>query len=136
MEKSAYHRLDDSIESFVLIKQLSKKYWESVELEECWGFQIQAGSKWKKGLSEIELKEFEIQIGFQFPKPLKNFFRTMNGLDKPGLNNNGNQGEIEYGPTFYFFPDDIERIKSQIAWILEENKVSEKEQLSLLSFLI
>jgi hypothetical protein len=28
----------------------------------------------------------------------------MNGLDKPGINNNGGEGEIEFGTTFYSYP--------------------------------
>jgi hypothetical protein len=127
MKKSEYHRLHDSIESFVLIKQLSEKNWEKVELQECWGYQIQEGSKWKKGLTGVELLDFENQMGFQFPKPLKNYFRTMNGLDKPGINNTGIEMDIAYGPTFYSYPEDVERIKEQINWILEDNKVSESD---------
>jgi hypothetical protein len=50
----------------------------------------------------------------------------MNGLDKLGLNNNGGKSEINFGPTFYSYPDDIEKIKSQIDWILEDNAVTKE----------
>jgi hypothetical protein len=127
MNLSQYRQLDNSIESFTRIKQQSDKLWEKIELEECWGFQIQEGSKLKKGLSEQELLDFESQLGFQFPDPLKNYLKTMNGLDRPGINNTGNEKDTEYGPTFYSYPEDVERIKGQIEWILEDNKVSESD---------
>jgi hypothetical protein len=130
MNLSEYHQLDNSIESFKRIKQQSEKLWEKVELEECWGFQIQEGSKWKKGLTEEELLDFESQLGFQFPDPLKNFLRTMNGLDRPGINHTSNEEDTEYGPTFYSYPEDVERIKKQIEWVLEDNKVAESDLVS------
>ena len=111
MNLSEYCQLDNKIESFNSIKQQSEKLWEKIELEKCWGFQIQEGSKWKKGLTKEELLDFESQLGFQFPDPLKNFLKTMNGLDRPGINNTGNEKDTEYGPTFYSYPEDIGIIK-------------------------
>ncbi|OQP44254.1 hypothetical protein A4H97_33415 [Niastella yeongjuensis] len=130
MKPSEFRQLNNSIDSFKRIKQESEKLWEKVELEECWGFQIQEGSKWKKGLTEEELLDFERQLGFRFPDSLKNFLRTMNGLDRPGINHTGNDEDTEYGPTFYSYPEDIEKIKGQIEWVLEDNKVSELDLLS------
>lgn len=125
MTEKEFKKLDNSISSFEFIKKESEKYWNQVELENCWGFQIQEGSKWKKGLSDKELEDFQENLGITFSESLKNYFRTMNGLDKPGINNNGGE-EIEFGTTFYSYPDDIEIIKSQIKWILEENNVDDK----------
>ncbi|MBV4356621.1 SMI1/KNR4 family protein [Pinibacter aurantiacus] len=121
MTKSAFEKLDNSIASFELLKQESEKYWEQIELDACWGFQVQKGSKWKPGLTESEIDDFQKQLGLQFPESLKNYFRTMNGLDKPGINNNGGEGPIEFGTRFYSYPDDIEKIKSKLDWILEDN---------------
>lgn len=123
MTKSEYKKLDNSLNSFELIKQKSEKYWKSVDLKICWGFQIQEGSKWKKGLSEEQLNDFQNELKIIFPESLKNYFRTMNGLDKPGINNNGGEHGIEYGTIFYSYPEDIDEIKSQIEWILQENHV-------------
>ncbi|HVY75243.1 MAG TPA: SMI1/KNR4 family protein [Puia sp.] len=102
----------------------SEKYWEQIELEVCWGFQIQPGIKWKEGLSEQQLNDFQKKLRLQFPESLKNFYKMMNGLDKPGLNNNGNEKDVEFSPTFYSYPDDIEKMKSKIQWILEDNAVT------------
>jgi len=124
MTKKEYKNLDCSISSFQFIKKESERFWEKVDLEVCWGFQIQEGSKWKKGLSETELEDFQKKLRISFPESLKNYYRTMNGLDKPGLNNNGGE-EIEFGTTFYSYPDDIDKIKSQIEWIMQDNSVSD-----------
>ena len=128
MTLKEFDKLDDSVSSFEFIKKQSEKLWENIELDLlCWGFQIQQNSKWKKGLSEPELKDFQNKVGFEFPDSLKNFYCTMNGLDKPGLNNNGGEDEITYGTTFYSYPDDIDEIKNMIEWVLEENHVSVKD---------
>ena len=124
MNKKAYKNLDESIASFQYLKEESEKYWEEIDLETLWGFQIQSGSKWKKGLLESELADFQQQLQIEFPLSLKNFYRTMNGLTLPGINNNGNEGPITYGPKFYSYPEDIIIIKEQINWVLEENNLT------------
>ncbi|MGG5210875.1 SMI1/KNR4 family protein [Chryseobacterium sp. MIQD13] len=117
--------LDCSISSFEFIKKESEKYWQKIDLQICWGLQIQEGSRWRKGLSETELEDFQKQLNITFPESLKNYYRTMNGLDKPGIDNNGGYGDIYFGPIFYSYPDDIPTIQSRIEWIMEENRVTE-----------
>lgn len=124
MKKIAYRNLDCSVESFQFIKAESEKYWKTIELENCFGFQIQKGSTWKDGLSEVELEDFQQQLNLKFPASLNNFYRTMNGLSLAGINNNANEAPIQYSSTFYSYPEDINRIKEQINWVLEENKVT------------
>ena len=119
--------LDNSISSFEFLKKKSEKYWETSELILCWGFQVQQKSKWKKGLTESELVDFQDKIGFEFSESLKNYFRTMNGLDKPGIDINNGEDEIEFGKIFYSYPEDIELIKSEIEWIFEDNRVSKND---------
>ncbi|HET6993243.1 MAG TPA: SMI1/KNR4 family protein [Bacteroidia bacterium] len=111
-------------EYFEQIKLLSEKYWKQIKIDKTiFGFQIQPNSKWKKGLSETELREFEKAMGFDFPLPLRNFYLTMNGLDKQGINVYGDSGEpASYQPVFYSFPDDLDAIKEKINWIYKENK--------------
>lgn len=126
MTTSEYKKLNNSLTSFELIKQKSEQYWEQIDLEVSYGFQIQQNSKWKKGLTDEQLIDFQKQLGIQFPESLKSYYKTMNGLDKPGLDNNGGKGEIEFGPIFYSYPDDIEEIRSNINWILEANTVTKE----------
>jgi hypothetical protein len=124
MKIKDYDKLDNSIECFKFLKSKSEKHWEHVTLELCWGYQIQEGSKWREGLTENELNDFQQQIGFEFPEPLKNFYRVMNGLDKPGLNNCSGEEEIDYRTTFYSYPDDVEIIKATIDSVLRANSVT------------
>ncbi len=113
MTKKEFQKLDASIESFIFLKEASEKYWEKVSLEFCSGYQIQEGSRWKKGLTAEELLDFQHTLGFEFPLVLKNYYSVMNGLDNPGIYNNGKDA-IEYGPTFYTYPEDIAQIKAMI----------------------
>lgn len=127
MEIDELNNLDNSISSFEFLKKKSEEYWETSELILCWGFQIQQKSKWKKGLTESELNDFQNKIGFEFPESLKNYFRTMNGLDKPGININNREEEVEFGKTFYSYPEDIKLIKSEIEWVLDKNNVTKND---------
>jgi hypothetical protein len=85
MEFNKYNRLDDSIKSFKLIKTHSEAYWKNITLDDCYGNQIQPNSRWKDGLTEKELIDFQDKMGFEFPQSLKNYYRVMNGLDRLGI---------------------------------------------------
>lgn len=114
MTSKEYNRLENSIESFELIKQKSEEHWRSKALDLCWGFQIQNGSTWRNGLSEKELEDFQNLINLEFPQSLKNFYLTMNGLDKPGIDVNGGEEKPTFHPTFYSYPEDIPIIKNHM----------------------
>ena len=77
--------------------------------------------KMENRATDKEVESFEETIGFTFPEPLRNFYKTMNGLDKPRINISGNE---KSHPVFYSYPEDLEVIKGQINWILEENNIS------------
>ena len=67
-------------------------------------------------------------MGFSFPAPLWNFYKTMNGLTKPGSNLYGNDGTLPvFRPLFYAFPDNIPLIKEQIECIYAATCIKEKE---------
>jgi len=75
MKKRQFKKLDNSISSFQWIKKKSEKYWQKVDLMECWGFQIQEGSKWKK----IDgFRRYTCGVGIQFfvlkPKEIATVF--------------------------------------------------------------
>lgn len=114
-----------SVEFFKEIKKFSEEYWEEYDITTyIYGFQIQKGTKWKPGLSEIELEEFQSQLNLVFPDELKNFYRTMNGLDKKGINVLGSEGiEPIYKSIYYSYPDDLKQIQENINWIFESNGV-------------
>jgi hypothetical protein len=51
---------DDSISFFETIKRESEKFWmDTSPNKSIYGFQIQQGTKWRQGLSDTELHEFE-----------------------------------------------------------------------------
>ena len=60
--------------------------------------------------------------------PLWNFYKTMNGLTKPGINLYGNSGTPPaFRPVFYSYPDDLQLIKKNIDWIYEATSVRREE---------
>lgn len=124
MKYNLLRNLDDSLKSFELIKNESEKLWKD-HLDN--PLHIQEGSKWNKGLTEEELISFQYEMGFEFPRSLKNYYRTMNGLDKPGIRYNYHEDENEpyFFPVFPAYPNDIELIKTRIGYVIEDNNITE-----------
>jgi hypothetical protein len=58
---------DNSLQTFLSIKQAADKNWRRIKIE-------------------------ENVMGYEFPRALKNYYLTMNGLDTPGINIHGNSG--------------------------------------------
>ncbi|WP_210464333.1 SMI1/KNR4 family protein [Rufibacter roseolus] len=121
----------ENIETFMAIKVESGKYWSETDINPgVYGYQVQKGTKWKEGLTEEQIKDFEKEMGLTFPLPLINFYLTMNGLDKPGINVSGsNKGEPKYQPIYYSYPENLPQIKEMIAWIYEENHIEQETML-------
>ena len=122
-------RPDDSLSFFETIKRESEKFFaDTLPNKGIYGFQFQQNSKWRTGLSDTELQEFEKAVGFSFPTPLRNFYPTMNGLTKPGVNLYGSSGTPEaFRSVFYSYPDDLQLIKEQINWIYEATSVKKED---------
>lgn len=119
---------DDSISFFETLKFDSEKFWADTSLNKnIYGFQIQQDSKWRQGLDNTDIQEFENYLGFSFPTPLRNFYTAMNGLTKQGINIYGSDGTpFSFRPVFYSYPDDIQLIQEQIDWIYETMSVKKK----------
>jgi hypothetical protein len=100
---------DDSLSFFETIKKESEIFWNDTNPNKSnYGFQIQQDTKWREGLTDTELQEFENSFGFSFPTPLLNFYKTMNGSTKQGINIYGNDGTPHaFRSVFYSYPDDI-----------------------------
>jgi len=111
-----------TLETFEKIKKRTEKKWAL--MNPLWDGQIQKGSRWKPGLTNEKLISFESKMGFKFPESLKNFYKTMNGLDKSKINVCDDLDNEKRQPVFYSYPEDLEVIKSKINWILEENNIS------------
>jgi hypothetical protein len=119
-------RPDDSLKCFEKLKQVTNKSWRRIEIvDNCYGLQMQSRTKWRNGLSETTLAEFEKAMGYTFPTPLKNYYLTMNGLDTPGIDVQGSHGDPpRYGAIYYSYPDDLDKIKETIEWVLDANHVA------------
>jgi hypothetical protein len=67
-------------------------------------------------------------MGYRIPIGLRNFYLTMNGLDKPGINVYEQSAHpFSYRPIYYSYPDDIDAIRSLTNWKLSENGLSERD---------
>lgn len=118
----------NDLEKFRKIKEKTEKQWENITLDSCYGFQIQEDSKWNKGLSEEELAHFEEEMGFAFPEMLCNYYRVMNGLNKPGINVYGYSDiPFAYQSKFYSYPNDLQLINEYINWVFDENNTNYDE---------
>ena len=124
---------DNSSLFFEKIKMISEQYWATSRLNDnLYGFQIQENTKWRTGLNNTELLDFEKDMGFSFPQSLINFYKVMNGLNKPGINIYGNSGvKPSFHPVFYSYPEDINLIKESVKWIYDDNSISENELINL-----
>ena len=120
---------DDTIPFFKAVKTKSEKFWtDTSPNKKIYGFQIQQDTKWRPGLSDSQLHDFEKTIGFSFPTPLRNFYKTMNGLTKQGINLYGSDGTPPaFRSVFYSYPQDIQLIKDNINWIYEATAVRKED---------
>ena len=113
---------DGSLAYFQCLKELSEAYWSEITLDpDLYGLQIQPGTRWRNGLSEEMLNDFQHALGMTFPEDLKNYYRTMNGLDKPAINVYGSDGSSPVYRAQFYASNDIDTIKSYIHWIYESN---------------
>jgi len=121
----------DELDFFEVLKNASNSYWADTDINKrIYGFQVQKGTKWKNGLNDNEISNFENDLGYKFPIPLRNFYKTMNGLDKQGINVFGNSGQkFSYRPIYYSYPDDLQIIKESVDWIYEEMGVNTEKLL-------
>lgn len=73
------------------------------------------GYRWKPGLTDKEIKDFEKNLGFEFPEIYKIFLKNMNGLYYPSSNG------------YYSYPDDLKRMKEMINWICESFNIKPED---------
>jgi hypothetical protein len=99
-------------------KQRSEKKFRNASLySNCYGFQIQPGTKWNSGLSLAEITLLEELFGFSFPDDYKAMLLTMNGFDRDGISiDPDGENEDEFERMIYMYPEDYEKTK----WLTEE----------------
>ncbi|HTU33167.1 MAG TPA: SMI1/KNR4 family protein [Candidatus Acidoferrum sp.] len=97
-------------------KQATEAKWRVRSIDPTkYGFQFQPGTRWRAGLTEEEIKNFEEALAVPFPVDFRAFLREMNGTDLPTLNVYGSCGEPRrYSVGVYSYPQDIELVKQRI----------------------
>jgi len=99
-------------------KQRSEKKFKKIPLySNCYGFQIQPGTKWNPGLAASEIESLEELFGFEFPDDYKSMLLTMNGFDRDEISIDPD-GDIEdqFERIIYMYPQDYDRTR----WLTEE----------------
>ena len=91
------------------LKNTTENNWLESELYDgVSGYQIQPGTKWNIGLSNIEIKELEEKFGFQFPIDYKAMLTVINGFDRPCVE--VYEDEEYFEKTCYSYPEDFESL--------------------------
>lgn len=118
-------------EVYQRIKQRSEAFWATKELDPfAYGFQIQQGTKWKAGLNDEDIIDFEEALGFKFPVVYREYLKVMNGTDTDTINIYGSSGHaFTYNIGFYSYPDDLEAIKTKINWILDSFGITKADMI-------
>ncbi|WP_289046735.1 SMI1/KNR4 family protein [uncultured Olleya sp.] len=131
MTQKEFDSLDDSITSFELIKRLSEEKWNDIDhlSSEFDGKRVK-GLKWKKGLTESEIKDFENQLEIKFPQALKNYYSVMNGLAIIDEDIKEDDEFPFYQKLYRTYPDDIELIKKSATFESESFKISKDDFFS------
>jgi len=97
-------------------RKTEKRWCEKSVAPQIYGFQLQAGTRWNPGLSDQEIRAYEIEVGFSFPSDFKRFLGVMNGTDLPTLNIYGSSGvPSRESVGIYAYPRDRERVQCCIA---------------------
>ncbi len=115
----------DSEKFFIWLKSESERFWKKTKIHPAiYGFQIQKRTKWNPPLDDVQIREYETELGFGFPEIYRTFLKHMNGTDKPAVNVYGKSGEpYAYAPAYYSYPRDLKIVKEMIEWICESFKI-------------
>lgn len=106
----------DNVKDFMVwFKEQSEKHFATLEFDDAYGLQHQKGTRWRSGLTNEELAQFQQELGFRFPAELAAFYREMNGTDVPGVSIYADRGDAYYyAPIYFSYPDHLDTIKQLI----------------------
>jgi hypothetical protein len=100
-----------------LFKTRSEKLFETIKLNNCWGFQIQARTKWNNGLSLDQIDELEILFGFNFPVEYRKMISEINGFDRDEISIDPDKIKVDqYKRCCYKYPEDF----ASVQWLIDE----------------
>lgn len=99
-------------------KKISEREFKYIELEGgLFGYQMQPGTKWNKGLSDDQIRKLEEKFGFKLSNDYRDFIKVMNGIDTDLISIDPFELEDDsYSQLYYEYPKDCERISE----LLEE----------------
>lgn len=124
----------NSIEHFQYLKAATEAIWAQMDNEAEAFCGIAKGTKWLPGLSEEQLQAFETAIGFPFPEPLRNFYRVMNGFDRPYTATWENLNGETLTAKLYranSYPRELEKIRERIKCIYDDCHITPQKAQSL-----
>ncbi|WP_422092054.1 SMI1/KNR4 family protein [Tenacibaculum ovolyticum] len=102
---------------WIKFKTISEEKFKTETLQECWGFQIQKGTKWNDGLTVSDIKELENHFGFKFPNDYFEMLKAFNGFEtlQISIDPDGKNPD-EFDRRCYKYPIDLEKTK----WLIDE----------------
>ena len=108
--------------NWLAFKKLCEREFKFLELEEgIYGFQIQPGTRWNKGLSEKQIIQLEQQFGFIFPIEYRAFLKVMNGFDHKCISiDPDGQEENRYCHLCYTYPKNCYEQDSHYSYLLKD----------------
>lgn len=118
----------DSKDTFLKLRTDIESTWSQIELNDNqYGFQIQKGTKFLKGLTDSKILEYQKALNLEFPEILIDYLSIMNGTDKPTINIYGkSKNNPKYSTQFYSYPRDIELVKKMIHDVYNSFDVNNK----------
>lgn len=105
-------------------KRLTESTWSRRVINPAlYGFQVQRGTRWNPGLSDVEIAKYEKALDVSFPHDLRAFLKAMNGTDLPTVNVYGSCGEPHrMSVGVYSFPRDLKIVQALIKDVLQKRE--------------
>ncbi|MCV6636204.1 hypothetical protein [Candidatus Albibeggiatoa sp. nov. NOAA] len=106
------------------LKTVTEKHWSNINLYKkgVYGFQIQQGTRWNKGLSIQEIADLEVLFNIALPLDCKRMLQVMNGFDQDHVDFCGGEDEKRYARSCYKYPDDWSTVQTFIAELYDNIK--------------
>ncbi len=111
---------ESTFEEFLhTLRSRTEAYWGRYQPDPAvYGFQFQLGTKWRPGLLQAQIGEYEARIRAKFPIDFKVMLSMMNGTDRPTINLYGSSGAPQRTSLgVYSYPEDYPEILTRIRGI-------------------
>jgi hypothetical protein len=110
-------------------KRRTEATWAHATIDpKIYGFQFQSGTHWLPGLSEQQIRDYEVAVDAKFPDDFREILGFMNGTDKPTLNIYGGECAPKESVGVYSYPRDLDHVKQRISEVAT-NRAGIQEEL-------